>query len=185
MSALTLGWVFKNSDATGHDRLVLLALADEANDDGANCYPSIRRLAEKVRCHTKTVVESIKRLEDAGEVVVTRPERQGRGHFNRYVLTLGRAVDELPTSDGKRVTESAQMRSIKARADGAKSARQGRANPVVTDPTTETDPVDVVDMATNAERAAAARAVLRSSRARAEAGEDSPDSCASDLDATR
>jgi hypothetical protein len=101
-----------HSDATGNDRLVLLALADEANDDGESCYPSLDRLAVKTRCNKRTVMRCIERLEAAGEVVVRRPETNGRGHHNEYTLTLGRKGDSLtPFSE----PETARKRREKAR----------------------------------------------------------------------
>jgi hypothetical protein len=80
--------VFTNSQSAGNDRLVLLAIADEADDEGRNAFPSIRRLASKANCHPDTVIECIKRLEGLGELNVVRPEKQGRGRFNKYKVLL-------------------------------------------------------------------------------------------------
>lgn len=93
--------VFRNSKSSGNDRLVLLAIADEADDEGRNAFPSVRRLAAKANCHTETVTESLKRLEALGELEVTRPERQGRGRFNRYkVLLAGMSGNSDPSDRG-------------------------------------------------------------------------------------
>lgn len=88
-------WVWQHAPVSGNDLLLLLALADEANDDGCGCHPSIRRLAKKIRAHTDTVTTGVRRLEEVGELLVKRPERKGRGQFNRYVLVLGRNPDEV------------------------------------------------------------------------------------------
>ena len=93
MSNLVLTWVFHESNARTTDRLVLLALADEADDDGMT-WPSQRRIAAKARLNRSTVQEAIRRLEDAGEVVVLRPEQSGRGHFSRYIVTMGREAEK-------------------------------------------------------------------------------------------
>lgn len=90
-----MAWVWTHSTASGNDRLALLCLADEADDDGANCYPSTARIAAKCNIDKGTALDVIRRLEAAGEVIVKRPERYGRGRHNRYVLVLGRDVDEL------------------------------------------------------------------------------------------
>lgn len=123
--------VFYGSKAKANDRLVLLAIADEANDNGENAFPSIRTIAEKVNCHTDTVIECIKSLEALGELQVIRPERQGRGHFNRYKVL----VENIGKPDA--------LRARSARAGDRKSTDQtgylrgsARANPS-TDPYTD------------------------------------------------
>jgi DNA-binding MarR family transcriptional regulator len=49
------------------DKLVLLALADNANDQG-ECYPSLTMIAEKCEMSRRTVAYSISRLSTAGHV---------------------------------------------------------------------------------------------------------------------
>lgn len=95
-----MNWVFEHSDATGNDRLVLLALADEADDEGKDAYPSVQRVATKARVPKPTVLRCLKRLEEAGRLRVIRPETRGRGRFNRYELVLenGREVTPFPGS---------------------------------------------------------------------------------------
>ncbi len=123
MSVRVMTWVWDQTEVGGGDRLLLLALADEADDEGGSCYPSIRRLAAKTRTHTNTVQRGVGRLEAAGLIEVDRPEKQGRGHFNRYRLLVERAPNQCPSDQGK------------ARDDPEKSARQARADPVLrTDP---------------------------------------------------
>ncbi len=91
--------VWRNSKATGNDRLVLLAIADEANDKGNNAFPSVRRLASKANCSKNTVTDSIKRLEALRELVAHRPEKQGRGRFNTYEVVMERVQDSDPLSN--------------------------------------------------------------------------------------
>lgn len=55
--------------------LVLLALADHANDDGV-CWPSVARLATRVRTSERHVQRILGNLEQAGWL--TRDERPGR-----------------------------------------------------------------------------------------------------------
>lgn len=80
--------VFHHSQSTGNDRLVLLAIADEANDDGGNAFPSMRRLALKANCNKDTVSEAIKRLEALGELEVKRPTKRGPGQYNQYRVVV-------------------------------------------------------------------------------------------------
>lgn len=86
-------WVWTRSASRGVDRLVMLALAEEANPDGLRCWPSQRRLAERVGVNRATVRRSIERLEALGELVVKRPDRVGRGRFTRYALVMDRDAD--------------------------------------------------------------------------------------------
>lgn len=88
MSNQVMNWVFKHSEARGNDRLVLIALADEADDDGTNAYPSIDRLASKTRIPKRTVMRCLVRLEELEELEVHRPETRGRGKFNTYVVVM-------------------------------------------------------------------------------------------------
>jgi len=80
--------VWWNSPSSGNDRLVLLAIADEADDQGRNAFPSVRRLAEKANCHSATVLRSIIRLEKSGEIEVVRPKHQAPGRGNKYRVNL-------------------------------------------------------------------------------------------------
>jgi hypothetical protein len=70
---MTLAW---DCDLTGNDKLVLLALADWANDDG-HCWPSIAKLCAKTRASERTVQGIIKKLVEGGQL--TRMERPGHG----------------------------------------------------------------------------------------------------------
>lgn len=88
MSVQAMSWVFKHSVATGNNRIVLLAIADEANSNGEDAFPSIDRIAQKTLVHRATVMRCIKRLEALGELVVVRPQSRGEGHFNRYVIPM-------------------------------------------------------------------------------------------------
>lgn len=83
-------WVMFESPAAGNDRLVLLVIADEADDEGGNAYPSVDRIALKARVNRATALRAIARLEAGGALLVLRPEHRGRGRHNRYVVGMGR-----------------------------------------------------------------------------------------------
>src|ERR671931_438908 len=57
MSIKVMNWVWDNSPTKGTELLMLLAIADNAADDGGNAYPSIRTLARKTRLDDLTVQE--------------------------------------------------------------------------------------------------------------------------------
>jgi Helix-turn-helix domain len=65
--------------------LVLLALADWANDDGV-CWPAIDSIAEKCRVSPRTAQRIVKELEECDLLEVTR--KRGRTHTNTYRLKV-------------------------------------------------------------------------------------------------
>jgi hypothetical protein len=72
------------------DLLVLLALADEANELGGDCFPSLRRVAKRARLSVGAVHKAIARLEADGLIEVQRPATPAPGKVNRYqILTDG------------------------------------------------------------------------------------------------
>ena len=72
MSAKATNWAWEESQSTGSARLVLLALADWANEKGI-CFGSYRGLAKKTRLSVATVTRSLRELEEAGEVKQLEP----------------------------------------------------------------------------------------------------------------
>jgi hypothetical protein len=164
-------WVFDHSEVTGNDRLVLLALADEANDDGTNAYPSIDRLAHKARANKRTTLRSIQRLEEAGAIRVQRPERKGRGRFNTYVVVMDQPENGDTVSPIQPEPEKVRNGDTKVR-NGDTKVRNG-AQPYLDgsrpiDPLTQeellTTPVDLVFSAWLTSTKKTARTVLDSKR---------------------
>jgi DNA-binding IclR family transcriptional regulator len=84
MSVRVTTWVWENSPASGTELLILLALADQSDDDGLS-WPSIAYIARKTRLHEDTVNRNLRSLVDRGEV--TREERPGRSNLLRIVRT--------------------------------------------------------------------------------------------------
>lgn len=65
-------------------KMVLLALADSANDEGTNCFPSVATIVEKCSMGERTVFRHIASLEEDG--LISRHERPGRS--TNYVLNV-------------------------------------------------------------------------------------------------
>lgn len=89
MSIKIMTRVWESSQASGSDLLLLLALADNADDTGY-CWPGIEYLARKIRMTTQSVISITRRLEETGELVVARSRRHG----NCYVILVGMSDDE-------------------------------------------------------------------------------------------
>jgi hypothetical protein len=70
------------------EKLVLLALADHAHDDGTSAKPGVAYLAWKTDLSERTVQRSLKYLEDVGLIAPTAHEKGGRGCCTEYTLYL-------------------------------------------------------------------------------------------------
>lgn len=70
---MTIVWQL---DLSSSDKIVLLALADNASDEGI-CWPSIATISKKCSVTERTVQRSIGRLVSSGHV--TRNEVYGKG----------------------------------------------------------------------------------------------------------
>lgn len=115
-------WVYEHSPATGNDRLVLLAIADEADDDGTNAYPSVDRIAHKARLNKRTTMRCLERLEADGGLIVHRPEKRGRGHFNTYMVVM---VDRSVKGDRVAPIPEGQTSAQNGATDPEEKARKG------------------------------------------------------------
>lgn len=96
-------WVWEQSKAEGLDRLVLLAIADNANDQGGNAYPSVETLRVKAKVSERTVQRAVRRLVGLGELRV-RPGA-GQNGVNVYTVVMTPRQDDTP-SDSHPVTET-------------------------------------------------------------------------------
>lgn len=75
--------VWRESTATGTTLLVLLSLADQANDDG-ECWPSVAKIAQRCRVSERSVHRHLNDLEELGEI--GRRERPGQPSI--YTINL-------------------------------------------------------------------------------------------------
>lgn len=91
-----MNWVWDASRTVGNDRLVLLAIADRASDEGMDAWPSIAALAKKTRLHARTVQRCIRNIEALGELGIEAPRVPGSGP-NVYVVRMD-AIVRQPSS---------------------------------------------------------------------------------------
>ena len=98
MSIEAMSWVWENSMSTGNDRLVLLALADNA-DETWTCWPSIAYIKRKTKIgDERTVQRTLRRLEEAGRirvVVGAGPQKSVMHRTNRYWVLKDAEVDRV------------------------------------------------------------------------------------------
>ena len=106
--------VWDYSEAAGTDLLVLLALADIADENG-ECWPSVGYMARKCRISGRTVQRCVRSLESLGEVVVIieggKASTAGGTRSNRYRIVVhmpeeleGDILTGSDTGDGDGVT---------------------------------------------------------------------------------
>lgn len=89
MSIRAVAWVLDRSPAEGTDLLVMIALADFADESGLS-WPSVRRLAHRARVSERTARRALRNLEAIGQVTT---DGGGGRASNRYRLTF---ADPLP-----------------------------------------------------------------------------------------
>lgn len=97
MSFQALSWAMGKKTGDMAARLVLIALANYADDEGS-CFPSISKLALDCECHPRTIIRALVRLGDGDEKksvqglgLVTRERRtnsRGGRTSDRYFLSL-------------------------------------------------------------------------------------------------
>lgn len=95
-------WAF-NQAVSGNDKLVLLALADNADADGS-CFPSHAVLAKKASVSERTVQTVLGRLQEAGLIHWERRNSQATGYrsTNRYYLHIdGLTAESAVWPNGK------------------------------------------------------------------------------------
>jgi hypothetical protein len=100
MSIKIMTRVWDEADVSGSTLLVLLALADWANDDGW-CWPKIETIAAKARITDR---HASRVLADLEQRKLIQREPQGRG--TRYRVTLNRSPDILSTNRNDHLTSA-------------------------------------------------------------------------------
>lgn len=77
MSVKVMSYVWDISLFKGSDKLIMLCLADHADDAGV-CWPSIETIARKSGVSPTTVKATLKKLEAGGLDCETKPVQESR-----------------------------------------------------------------------------------------------------------
>ena len=88
---------------------VMVVLANSADDDGTNCFPGTRLIAERARISERTVTRTIKDLADEGWLWVIQ-RGDGAGHRTEFRLNVDRLHEQA-----ERVREIRRERRRKGR----------------------------------------------------------------------
>ena len=91
------------------EKLVLLALADQAGDDGRQCWPSVETIAHKSGQGERTVRRALASLEEKGHL--TRQHRDGTSsqyHIHPCQIGTPAKNDQDPCQIGTQNTKNHQ-----------------------------------------------------------------------------
>lgn len=87
MSIQAMAWVLEHSQAEGLHRLVLMAIANHADQTGTNAFPSVDQIAREARVHRATVYRALPALVELGELEIRRGG-SGPGATNLYRVLM-------------------------------------------------------------------------------------------------
>lgn len=134
---MSVAWTL---DLPPAQKVVLVAMADHASNDGTRCYPSVERIAAKTGLSERTVQSAIMELRRAGILSVVAHEHGGRGHATEYSIDVSKGAVHAFFTDKKDATDApftdtkdatvAPIRGVKGATSalkGANSALKGAA----------------------------------------------------------
>jgi len=106
MSIKIMTQVFKDENLEPNKKLIMLALSDNANDEGY-CYPSINTLIKKTSLSKPTIIKHIKELEKMGFLLSKeRIRRNGSAMSKIYVIYPAEYFEKLDEELKSKFTEN-------------------------------------------------------------------------------
>lgn len=111
MSVRIMSMVFENQDLSSTEKLIMLALADHANDEGKSIYPSQNRLSKKTGLARGTINKHIQNLLDEkylwkkGYKIDRSNVLELEINVNKLKIDVGVTEDDTPDM-GEGVTEN-------------------------------------------------------------------------------
>lgn len=130
MSVKLMSLVWERTDLSQSETLVMLALADRADDHG-RCWPSIEGIAERARVTARSVQRIMHDLKTRGFLAVE--VGGGRGHTNRYLLNVehlkgdaSNAVSTSPFIEKGDASEQETLTPVTQKGDTAMSPESSR-----------------------------------------------------------
>lgn len=91
-------------------KFVLLSLADHANGDGENAYPSVTLLEKKTSLSRQTVISALNALRKAGYISQEGISRRGT---NNYSIALDALVNTVDHVESTQLTSTSQHSLLK------------------------------------------------------------------------
>ncbi len=140
MSVEAMSWVLNHCTAKGTEKLVMIGIANHADNRGRNAWPSVATLARYANVSPRSVQYAIERLVAAGELKVqgqrggddeTRADRRP----NRFVIVGMQAVDTA--TDGVKPTAPRAADGVKPSAPRGEAQRADGVKPASPEPSLE------------------------------------------------
>jgi hypothetical protein len=130
MSVEVMSMVFKRYPAGGGERLLALALADHAHDDGSRIFPSVALLAQKTVQSDRTVQYQLRKMERMGWLIRVSDSSGGRGNTTEYCINPEwiKGANFAPFTPEKRV----QSTTKRVQSDAQKGAIAVAPEPSIT-----------------------------------------------------
>ena len=138
MSIRIMSMVFDASGMTSTQKLVMLALADHANEEGKSIYPSVQRVCDKTALGERVVRRTLSELrgEDVGLIRVVRKSKfHSTTEYAINVKNLRSLVVERPALDAPLESERPALNAERPALNAPKSS----VNHQTTDAVKKTD----------------------------------------------
>ena len=107
--SIQLMTLVRKSALPTNTKFVLMALADWADDNGVNCYPSIYELSEYMTCSERTVQRLLRELEEGGWIAVVG-NANGGGSSRHYALNVSKLEEVAAVEHARREAEKERRR---------------------------------------------------------------------------
>ncbi len=138
MSIKVMNWAWNQVINNSARKLVLLALADRANDDG-ECWPGIANLTDKCSIPRRTLIRTLANLETQGLISIQHRPGEGSGRqTNLYQINFDPAENGQSANLAHR-GQSAKNGGAKCQSDTRQSAKNGGAKCQSLAPNTSVD----------------------------------------------
>ena len=135
--SIQLMTLVRKSALPTNTKFVLMALADWADDNGVNCYPSIYELSEYMTCSERTVQRLLRELEEGGWIAVVG-NAQGGGSSRHYALNVAKLEQVAAIEHARREIEKERRRRDRKNdpanpfAEGCQFVTPDKLSPVTT-----------------------------------------------------
>lgn len=126
MSIKVMSLVWERAPYTAGSLLVLLALADWANDEGF-CWPSIPKIASKTRLERRSIQYIIRKLQK--DEILAIEEGRGRKHQHQYTINV-QILRLLPSLIKGEISDTENVQSATQKAQFAAE----KVQPIAPDP---------------------------------------------------
>ena len=127
MSIKAMSLVWDHSTQKGSSLILLLAIADYANEDN-RAWPSIGTLAAKIRMSERNTQILMRKIMDAGELEMQ--QNAGPNGTNVYRITLGKGGENFTPLGGENFAPG----GAKPSTEGVKNSAQGGAIAIAPEP---------------------------------------------------